>query len=460
MMQPENRGQRKVEYENSEKTGKTKKAQKVLGNGVLAARATGIVVLLLLCTCLISACSKTAPGPEEWKSELSINAYTEEGFYSSVGGVLSLQFPNINFTVIPTDHGESFQLPEQYDKLIEETKPDIIVMDGIGVYERMSERGILYDLGALMKRDKFDTERVQPGMLQFLQQKGQGKLLGLAASFNSSALFFNQDLFERYRIPVPTDQMSWEEMLLLAAKFPVEEGAERIYGYSGNWGHFSNAIFSLAGTEKLSYFDENHEFQIDTEKWRKLFHLLVDSYKKGVIYKDWEDKFSEGHAAMTIYGPEYIRTLKDKGISFKWDIVTHPVNPANRDVSTVMSMNRIYGIHSGTTNLEAAWEVVKFLNGQEMAKLETYSLPTHTSALKERDGISLEPFSKLRMDVEEESVAENVPPSFYMTLINIINQEMEGVWKNEKSIEQVLQQIQAKAQQALSVARMEQEQTG
>ncbi|MDG0873339.1 extracellular solute-binding protein [Paenibacillus thiaminolyticus] len=52
-------------------------------------------------------------------------------------------------------------------------------------------------------------------------------MYGLSPTFVSSAVYYNKDLFEQYGVTPPQDKMTWEQLLDLAARFPVEGSPRR-----------------------------------------------------------------------------------------------------------------------------------------------------------------------------------------------------------------------------------------
>src|SRR5690606_28174800 len=101
--------------------------------------------------------------------------------------------------------------------LLKDQAPDIIHTRRPNTFEQLVEHGYLQDLTSLIKRDKFDIDNFDKGIIDLLRSKGNGKLYGLAPTFSGRALFYNKSIFAEYNVPYPTDRMSWEEVLQLAS---------------------------------------------------------------------------------------------------------------------------------------------------------------------------------------------------------------------------------------------------
>ena len=416
-----------------------------------------LLACLMLIYCLITgSCSlRSEPKPEELSGALRIAIINAASYYESVGKVLPLHFPNIRFDVVTLDIASLKQMPDKID----EQKPDIVVIWHPYIYYKMIERGSLIDISPWIKRDKFDIENMHPSIVHFLKDIGGGGLYGLAPIFTSSAIYYNIDLFDRYGVPYPADQMSWEELNQLAARFPVEEGPNRIYGFNAFWNTYSGQISMLAQSEHLSYFDAAEEkLQMNTNPWRHLLQTIADMHKKGVIYKDGSDLFLAGKSAMTLQGPEYIALLKEKAPEMNWGIVTKPSYSQDRSINTSIVLNDIYAIHAKSANPDLAWEVVKFVNGKEMAQIQPRALSTRIAFSKQKNGVELEPFYKLGIDTfafNEYLRNEPIPDTFTINLNKLIDREMDAAVKGAQSVENAIMKIQTEGQILLQSALAE-----
>src|SRR5699024_5688586 len=137
----------------------------------------------------------------------------------------------------------------------------------------------------------------------------------LAPRFDSSALYYNQDLFDELRVPYPENYMSWEELFNLASQFTGHErNGEPIYGFT-EFIYDDNVfdlIMNVASAEELSLFNATgSELLINSAEWLKVSNAVLEAYQSGTIYrhqfKEGEnpldfskvhDVFLEGRAAM------------------------------------------------------------------------------------------------------------------------------------------------------------------
>jgi multiple sugar transport system substrate-binding protein len=370
---------------------------------------------------------------------------------------------------------------KEFNKMLEEKKPDVLMLD-INRYEKMAADGKLLELDAVIHKDKFDIENILPSITDLLKSKGNGRLYGLSPSFYSNVLMYNKDLFEQNGIEFPKDQMSWEEVLQLAKRFPTTgDEDKRIYGFfQNNYGQASIYQFAtmIAVTEGLSAVDpENLKVTINNNSWKKVFETSLDALNSKAMnspkasdnsqqsnsYENYlkRDYFISGRAAMTINGYymfDQLQQAKNQIKDFKpinWDIVTVPVDPKNPDKTNGFGVNELFAINSQSTQQRAAWEFVKYLNSEEFARIQSRSsqqLLTRTKYTKEKDGHSLEAFYKLKADTDFYKGYEKIPQNFYQPFNQLVDQEMKPVLEGKKSVDEVLPFIQAKGQEALDKA--------
>jgi multiple sugar transport system substrate-binding protein len=425
-----------------------------------------------------------ALGKDE-KVTIKVMYYDERNFFQQYGNLFYSKFPNVDIEVISNQgiYGEGKDPEKEFDKLIEEKKPDVLMLD-INRYEKMAADGKLVGLDAVIKKDKFDIENISPAITDILRSKGNGTLYGLSPSFYSNVLMYNRDLFEQNGIDLPKDQMSWDEVLQLAKRFPTTgDEDKRIYGFfQNNYGQSSVYQFAsmIGGTEGLSVVDpDSLKVTIDTDSWKKVFQTSIDALNSKAMnstkaetnnmqnsYEDYlkRDYFITGRAAMTItsfYMFDQLDQAKNQMKDYKpfnWDIVTVPVDPKNPDMTNSFGVSELFSINAQSTQQRAAWEFIKYLNSDEYARIisrSTQQLLSRISYVKEKEGHSLEAFYKLKADTDLYKGYEKIPMNFYQAINQIVDEEMKPVIEGKKSLDEVLPIIQTKGQEAMDKAKAE-----
>ncbi|MEH7087345.1 hypothetical protein V7139_32305, partial [Neobacillus drentensis] len=81
---------------------------------------------------------------------------------------------------------------------------------------------------------------------------------------------------------------------------------------------------------------------------------------------------------------------------FRWGVVTVPVSTADPNTTVDMELGEIYAINAKSPNIRAAWEFIKFVNGPEIAKMQSRvmngTLSSRMEFTKDKEGHDLAAF--------------------------------------------------------------------
>lgn len=475
---------------------------------------TGLTVGLALSVLAAGCNSGTPAGSDEGKgtktlkelgkdekASIKVVYYDKNAFFNQYGNLFSAKYPNIEVHVVETHDisGPGKDMKKEFQKLIDEEKPDVLVFHSPDLFKEWANDGKLYKLDEVIRQDKFDTENIVPSVMELIKSKGDGNIYGLAPYFYSQALFYNKDLFEQYGVPLPKNKMSWEEVLQLAQRFPKDgQGDKRIYGFARNsadwsvYGSENKALHyylmrQIGATSGMSDIDPDKGVTLQTEGWKHALSLAAAALKSGAVYTGKtgempasanseeerlkQDLFVTGKIAMTIESPYMIGNILQAKEKLKdvapvnWDVVTVPVDPKNPDASSSFDVSEIFAVNANSSSPRAAWELVKYVNSDEMARLlsktENFGFLSRTAYVKERDGRSLEPFYMLNMsDSGLMNGDEKIPPEFHDPYGEMAGIEIQAVIDGKKSVDEALRTIQAKGQEIYTRAKQAQEAEG
>ncbi|WP_239631563.1 extracellular solute-binding protein [Paenibacillus sp. H1-7] len=410
------------------------------------------------------------------KGVIRIAYGSEEQFQYAYADYFAAKFPQLEVQIVPTEdiYGAGKDPVKEYMKIIDEQKPDLLFTNTFD-YGKLAAEGKLYDLSPLIAKDRFDLDNLLPASLDFLRIKGQGKLYGLAPSFSSSVLFYNKDLFDKHHVPYPTDHMTWEDLIRLAQRFPSEGGKEdRVYGFHMGYMKSPMDLINYIGqAEGLAIVDSTgKKLMADTDAWKRTYRLVIDGYKTGLFQWTYapdkqryekedverEDVFSTGRAAMTINNIGQFNGLKQRGASFTWDMTNVPSDAPGRSGNPNFYLYPIYSINARAENVLNAWEVVKYFNGAEAAKIEaktSVELPVRKAFAREVDGHSLDAFYRVTYDETVQSgYNEAIPRSFAEAFDKASQDIMQEMLKGGLPVEEGLKRLQEQGQQALDAAHV------
>ncbi|MDB5054271.1 MAG: hypothetical protein JWM44_2321 [Bacilli bacterium] len=430
------------------------------------------IMVCVIIIVMLAGCSQVKHIPV--KGNIKVMAFGEDSYRTEYGDLFQLKYPDIEVEQVDMSQisGENDNREAKFQEWLDREKPDVLRLRQ-DQYEMLAKQGALYDLDSLIVESKYSLKSIHPGILSLLKAKGAGQLYGLAPHYSSAALFYNTDLFDKYKIEYPKDNMSWREVFELAQRFTNKGGDDnnREYGISFlPWNANPVSLMNkVQGTEKIAYIDDqNMKVQINTEPSRQIANTVVQLFQKKVIkelksneatYEAWtKNDFLNGKAAMLYVDDfSFINDVNNyaKVNSFNWSMVTEPVNPASPDLSSSLNPVDIYAINSKSANIHAAWEFIQYINSDEMAKLKSKSslqLLSRMGYQTELDGHSLDTYAKLNFDENYLSYSGKIPTSFHINFSNLLNDKLQEVMQSKKSVEEALQDAQMKGQVLLDEA--------
>lgn len=447
------------------------------------------VIPLVVFTLLVTGCSFGGKNEqkENEQSTLKIMYYDEGSFFQEYGMVFSALYPNIEIQVVENRkmyQSENKDMDAALEKFITEEQPDILMLD-TDQYKKLALDGKLYDLDPVMEKEKYNTEGLIPGMLDYLRENGGGQVFGMTPSFYSQVMFYNKDLFEKYQIEPPTNRMSWDQTIQLARRFPTDgDKKERIYGLKMG---YSEDLFEmasiLANSENVNYVNASQkQMTINTDSWKNAFKQAIDALDSNALYFDsmrnqggdepmaqsyedylLSDPFIAGRLAMTMGDINFINQIKQAAENEKvkdkivknWDIVTVPVGQQNPDQSSMMSFNNIFSIRSESPSKDAAWKFLSYVTSEDFARVKSKSnnyngLPVRTKYITDTEGHNFAAFYDLKPSTfNSYKDFDKLPQSFWGEFRGAASQELEKVKKKEQELDAALDILQVKGQEML-----------
>lgn len=451
-------------------------------------------LIVVMVGSLLSACTKEKPILDELGEDgsgtLRVMSYDEESFFREYGSYFAIEYPNIDIEVVDmqTMYEQSDNAGDVvvYDpkktllEFIDKEKPDVILTD-VSMLGDLVAQGKLYNLDPIIQQEKYDLTGFLPGLIDMLRAKGNDGLYALAPTYNTKALFYNADLFKQHNIEPPHHQMSWQEIFELGARFgQIGSGDDQLYGISNQGSTAADLLMEIAGTANLQLMDARGEtVLIDSPGWRDAFNMLINAINSkaiqvvkpnaegGFSYSSDESAFMTGKAAMmmdytwTINNLQYLGRWNKAVKPFDWQMVTMPVDPSTPDESNYVSVYNLYAISQDATNKRAAWEFLKFINGDKMAKASSKvlsgQLTSRVTYIKEISGKSAEALTLLKpkanpTDFFSTMTELKIPYDFYQAYSSGVQKAVDELLAG-KSSDEVLVPLKQELQQKLIEAK-------
>lgn len=282
-------------------------------------------------------------------------------------------------------------------------------------------------------------------------------------------------------IELPHDGMTWQEILDLARRFPTEGDKDtRVYGFGVQYGmSMENLASYIASAQGLQFLNpDTMKVTINTDSWKQTYKLAMDAIDSKAIYIPDENGFQGGtmeeyyksrpflmgRVAMSVESPYLLQDMKQAQDvitdykPFQLGVAAGPVDPADPQTTRSLYFSDIFAIRANSPNADAAWEFIKFINGEEFAKVKSRSLNngllSRMGISTEFNGVNLESFYKLKPKFDSSSSRDyaKIPDDFYMQYQPILEREMKLAQEKKKSIDEALQTVQDEAQALLDKA--------
>ncbi len=282
-------------------------------------------------------------------------------------------------------------LERKADTMIAAGVPPDVVFVGVDRYEYYVESEALLDLMPLIEADA-DLRRLllgdaehepdfYPQMLKpFIREHdGRKQLFVLPIDYTPFIIFYNKDLFDRYRVPYPDEDWDWAGLrsraLALtrdaAGRRPDQPGFDRgsivTYGFQyASWQHGVETFIRQNGGKLVS--DDGLRVVAEdprtVEALQFLFDLkYTDHVTPAATAATRNIGFGKGTVGIYLYGVFAIPSLRSDAPNLDWDIAPLPRGPTGQRASLVFTNG--YGIARGSKNQQAAFEFLKFLASDE-----------------------------------------------------------------------------------------------
>lgn len=254
------------------------------------------------------------------------------------------------------------------------TEPDLFYLDAYAAPEFM-QKGVTEPIDSYIEKAGVKLADYEDASVKAFQSNN--KTYGLPKDYNTLALFYNKDLFDKAGLKAPT---TWAE-LKDAAKALTKDG---VTGFSmGAELPRYQPFLEMAGGK---VFDGEKPTLNDPKNAEALDFFYLDMFKNekiGAIPKnigaDWAgDAFANGKAAMVVEGAWLIPHMAKKSPNLKYGIVELPTKQAGGDKKNLL-FTVAYALSKNSKHKEEAVKLMAFLTGAEGQKFTVeggLALPT------------------------------------------------------------------------------------
>lgn len=264
--------------------------------------------------------------------------------------------------------------------------PDLFLMN-YRFYGQFAAREALEPLEEYLEEsDQFSIGDFYPQAVDAF--RWDGRITCMPQNISSLVVYYNRDLFERFQVPTPTDEMGWNEFLSLAQQLTRDANGRPVRGADPDAAQPNTAraeIYGL-GVEpsliRIAPFvwsnggelvdDQEHptRFTFETPaaksaldqffQLRSLYGVLPSDVE--VEAEDDETRFVNGRMAMLLESRRLVPALR-QAAKFDWDVAALP---RHQQPASILHSDA-YCMTKASQAKDAAWRFVEYALGPEGA---------------------------------------------------------------------------------------------
>ncbi|MCC2683734.1 MAG: family 1 extracellular solute-binding protein [Paenibacillaceae bacterium] len=202
--------------------------------------------------------------------------------------------------------------------------PDVIITTSPFLQD-LKPFGYLSDVGPWLATTGIDLGRLDPLAVESVKNAGgEGVLTGIPFIRQFNALYYNKDIFDKFKVPYPKDGMTWKEAAVLAARVTKKDGETQVRGLE------PDIVIRPASALRVSYIDgQTGQAVVNNDKWRKVFDTLKLIYdipgNQGITkLKEAFGQFFDQKQLAMLPGINWLHDLEALQSPPSWDIVSYP----------------------------------------------------------------------------------------------------------------------------------------
>lgn len=327
-----------------------------------------------------AAPNEKAASPASVKLKLGYTSFfSEEAVKKYFVDPLAKKYPHMTLELINVS-AKGFDL----NTLVASKNIPDIYIEIYGNLNPWAQAGLLRNIEPQIKEQKIDLNRIEPQFLNAAKiNLNLDYIPALPILNNAFGLIYNKNLFDRFGVAYPKDNMTWQDVKALGDRISRIDGGVQYIGL-----HPSRVRYGAYQLD-LPYIDpKTDKGPFESAAWKDVFTDWANMYKLsngGVIPKspnfaDFADGFYKGTNAMI---PGYSLLIPNLITvpNLPWDVVTYPTNPKAPGVG--MLPDNFVGAVSSTSKYPT--EAVQALNVFMSNDVQTdLSKDGYQSILKDR----------------------------------------------------------------------------
>lgn len=336
--------------------------------------AAGIV------TALLAGCGGQGSAPQEQgatkapeKTEpVTLKFYTMtvlDDFEKYINQFVKKKFPHVTLQVVENKKGSEIQ-----DLIATNDIPDIIWQGLTNMGGPLADYDVPMDLTALAKKHGFDFNKYDAKMVDSIKSYSpKGEILYMPYNVLVFALHYNKDIFDKFGVPYPKDNMTWEETIELGKRISRKDGDTQYVGLLPPTG-----LNRVQSQLSLSYVDSTgQKAAFANDGWKRMFDIMksINDYPNAPQIKSFGNVRNEFLSNRTVAMMPEILQLQNYDMAaaekagLKWDIVTFPTFKDKPNVGVGVFSDG-FVIPKGSKHADVAFQVMAYLSTDPDVQME------------------------------------------------------------------------------------------
>lgn len=209
------------------------------------------------------------------------------------------------------------------------TMPDVFWMHSNMAQVYMENDQLLNLDDYIANDDAIDLKNYYEGIVNLYSSNGSQ--YALPKDHDTIALLYNEALFKKYGVDVPTDDWTWEDVYEAAAKITEAGKADGVYGFAMNTSNNQDGWYNLIQSYGGQVITDDHkgttiggaESKAGMEMMRKI--LTVSAPQTVMAETGTDSMFMSNQVAMITQGSWMINTFytAENGADYKWAMIPY-----------------------------------------------------------------------------------------------------------------------------------------
>jgi ABC-type glycerol-3-phosphate transport system substrate-binding protein len=293
---------------------------------------------------------------------VSASGDSVESFNSRFLDLVKSKYPNVKFTYVPwKKEGPSIQ------EMITAGQQIDLYYDSIGIYSTVQNYQLQMDMTDLIKKHDVNLGSLEPVTVEAAKIVSGGKeIWGVPIFNNNLVMYYNKDIFDKFGVPYPKEQMTWDELNELSKKLGRSDENNVYVGYTTSANHAlrmnqMSQPYLKQDTQKSAIYNDN---------WKKYYETAFLAPYKAAGLDAFTSKnnrlpnFLTQEAAMFMYLSSAMFINKEYE-TLNWDMVPIPTLKEKPGVGS-QPYPTFFGVTSTSKYKDEAMEIIKYLVSEEV----------------------------------------------------------------------------------------------